>query len=393
MVLLLIINALKGSLADELGQFFQAIHRWDVAKRVVTPSAFSQARRKLSHTAFIKLLDVVCRHVNDHAPLATYKGMRVFAIDGSTMRLPNTQQVRDFFGSSSTAKGKLAMARVSLLFDVLNRCTFDALLGNYHVGELSMLWDHFEHACLPKHHLLLLDRGYFDFTALRNIVDEGGHFCIRLRANLSIYRTFMKSGRQDMTLSLHPPKRNVNGSPSTSNFRKSFPVRVVRYQVDKTTYVLMTSLLGAEYTLADLGDLYHARWQVEESYKLKKCRLQLEQISGVTPEIILQDFHARILKEALTTALVLDCQDRVDAINRRRKHDYKICLTQALANMKNALALLFLRPNPVPVIEDLHDIFSVSLIAIEPGRKYPRNLPKGGTKPQSYSFGYRSNRA
>lgn len=392
MVLLLIINTLKGSLADELDQFFQAINGWDVAKRFVTPSAFSQARRKLSHQAFIKLLDVICALVNDHGSLATYKGLRVFAIDGSTIRLPNSPLVREHFGSTRTPMGRLAMGRVSLLFDVLNRCTIDAILGNYHIGEISMVWDHLAQACLPKNHLILLDRGYFDFATLRDIVDDGGHFCIRLRSNLSVYRTFMKSGLQDMTLSLHPSKKNQKGFSLDSNFRKPFVVRIVRFEAGKSSYILMTSLLDGGYTISELGDLYHARWQIEESFKVKKCRLQIEQISGTTPEIILQDFHARVLKEALTTAMVLDCQERIEIVNRRRKLDYKVCLTQALAKMKNTLPLLFLRPNPIPLVRDLMDIFTASLVAIEPGRMYPRNLPSGGTKSQSYSFGYRSNR-
>ena len=393
LVVLLILNALKGSVADELDQFFQALFKWDVAKRFVTKSAFSQARRKLSHRVFIKLLDQVCALANQQSDLATYKGLRVFAIDGSTMRLPDNLMVRERFGTTRNHNSQRAMGRVSLLFDVLNRITYDAILGEFHTGEISMAWDHLEETQLPQDHLILLDRGYYDFATLRNILNNGGHFCIRLRANLGIYKAFMRSGKDDVCLRLKPPKQNRKGFARESEFRQGFTVRVVRYRIGRTDYILMTSLLAADYTIGELGDLYHARWQVEESFKIKKCRLHIEQISGATPEIALQDFHARVLKEALTACLVLDCNEWLECTNRGKKYDYKICLTQALAKMKNALPLLCLRARPRRLIHDLLDVFRHSLISIEPGRSYPRNLPSNyGSKIQSFTFGYRPNR-
>ena len=321
---------------DELDQFFQALRRWDVARRFVTPSALSQARRKLSHTAFIAVLDAVCRYINDHGNLHTYKGFRVFAIDGSTMRLPDNSVVRDHFGAQRNNVGERAMGRVSLLFDVLNRITYDAILGNFHTGEITMARQHLEDAEIPENSLILMDRGYFDFATLRRIFDNGHHFCIRLRSNLAIYRLFRRNGSDDQVLTLKPPKQNRAGFLPESPFRQSFSVRLVRYRIGQTDYVLMTTLLDSgQYPLPDLGALYHARWQVEESFKVKKCRLQIEHISGATPEIALQDFHARILKECLTSAMLLDVDRHVSQTMSARKFTYKVCITQALAKMKN----------------------------------------------------------
>ncbi len=382
-----------GSLIDEVDQFFQAFFKWDVARRFVTSSAFSQARRKLSHRVFIELLDLVCDFLNREANLVTYMGMRVFAIDGSTMQLPNNKQVSEHFGVTKNNHGKRAMGRVSILHDVLNRITYDAILDSFNRGEISMAWDHLADAKLPDNKLILLDRGYYDFATLRNIISNNGHFCIRLRSNLGIFKAFMKTGLNDTLLTLKPPKQNPKGFSPEGTFRQSFTVRLVRYKVKKTTYILMTSLLDPKHTLADLGDLYHARWQVEESYKLKKCQLQIEHLSGATPEIVLQDFHAAIFKECLTTSLVLDAQERVEQGNKNKKFNYKVCLAQALAKMKNTLPLLFLRTRLEPLVEDLLRIFTKSLISIEPGREYPRHRPgHSGGRTRWISFGYRLNR-
>ena len=90
MVVLFLMNFLKGSLQDEIDQFFQAILKLDVARRVVTRSAICQARQKLSHKVFIGLLDIVCRLLNRRNDLKTFRGLRVLAVDGSTLVLPGT---------------------------------------------------------------------------------------------------------------------------------------------------------------------------------------------------------------------------------------------------------------------------------------------------------------
>ncbi len=66
-----------------------------LAFQTVTASAFCLARYKLKHTAFIVLnipavVEVMYRH-EDHL---THWGFRVLAIDGSKIRLPNTQEYR-----------------------------------------------------------------------------------------------------------------------------------------------------------------------------------------------------------------------------------------------------------------------------------------------------------
>ena len=393
LVLFLILNTLRGAVADELDQFFQAVFRWNIPKRFVSPSAFSQARRKLSHTAFLELLEEVCGVVDQAPETVTYRGLRVFAIDGSTMRLPDNSLVRNEFGVTRNKHSECAMSRVSLLHDVLNRVTYDAILGRFSDGEIDMVWEHLEAVDLPERHLILMDRGYYDFATLRRIVQNGGQFCIRLRANLPVYKAFMKKGVDDACIWLKPPKLNKKGFKEDSIFRRGFMVRIVRYRTEKEDYILMTTLLDPEHTISNLGDLYHARWQVEESFKVKKCRLEIEQISGETPEIIRQDFHARVLKSALVAAMTMDCQGDLLESNKRKKLNYKINLTQALAKMKNTLPLLFLRVDPNQMIEDLLDLFLKNLTSIEPGRSYPRKTEgRRCIKTVTYSFAYRSNR-
>ena len=98
----------------------------------------------------------------------------------------------------------------------------------------------------------------------------------------------------------------------------------------------------------------------------------IEEATGTTPEIVLQDFHAKVFAECLTEALILDVREEVTAYNKGKKRAYMICTAQALAKMKNVFVLLFWREDPTELIMDLRDVFVKNLTAIVPGRKARR---------------------
>jgi hypothetical protein len=73
----------------------------------VTASAYSQARYKLKHTAFIELNQkavVDIRYADtDHQ---RFRGYRLLAVDGSKIRLPDNDEIRAEFGTISYSNGK-----------------------------------------------------------------------------------------------------------------------------------------------------------------------------------------------------------------------------------------------------------------------------------------------
>ena len=197
-----------------------------------------------------------------------------------------------------------------------------------------------------------------------------------------------------MVLDFEPPEGLRRSEDPNSLLSKSFQVRLVRFAVEGEEYVLMTTLLDSKtFPIHEIGDLYHQRWEVEESYKVKKCRMKLETLSGSTPEMIRQDFHAKVFAECLTAALMLETRDEVEAYSLTTRNEYKVSLTQALAKMKNVLVLLFIRRPVAKLIRSLHTIFTKSLVAAVPGRKFRRyGTGKSGPKRQTHSMAYKFNR-
>ena len=57
LIILFLLNMVKHATQDELDEFFKILQGGKIAKRIVTKSAFSQARTKLKYSAFIELND------------------------------------------------------------------------------------------------------------------------------------------------------------------------------------------------------------------------------------------------------------------------------------------------------------------------------------------------
>ena len=154
-----LLNMLKRSQQDELDEFFKLLNGTEVAVRVVTKSAFTQARKKLKYGAFVELNRVQIDYFYQSLRPQTWMGWRLLAVDGSTMQVPNTPENLAHFGAWQPAKGgPCPMARVSQMFDVLNDVTLNALIVPKTFGERELAADHFAHLCPSD--LILLDRGY-----------------------------------------------------------------------------------------------------------------------------------------------------------------------------------------------------------------------------------------
>jgi hypothetical protein len=155
----LLLSLLRGSYQKELDRFFHILGRSDAPSRVVTKAALAKARMKLKYQAFIELNHRLAAFFEHHFTIKTWNGFRLLATDGSTVRLPHTEDIQKHFGSWKVRRGKPSpMARISQLFDTLNKITVDAIISPKHIGERELAATHFLN--LKPTDLVLMDRGY-----------------------------------------------------------------------------------------------------------------------------------------------------------------------------------------------------------------------------------------
>ncbi len=189
-----LLNFVRGSYQDELDKFFKTIHRFDVAKRIVSKAALTKARMKLKFDAFVELNLHLIHYFEKHFNPRTWYGFRLLAIDGSTTRLPMTEGIAQHFGVWNCRQGQPSpMGRISQLFDVLNKITIDAVIHPKGVGERELASQHLLN--LMPNDLILLDRGYPAWWLFCLILSMDGHFCARVSCTKwKVVRKFFYSG-------------------------------------------------------------------------------------------------------------------------------------------------------------------------------------------------------
>lgn len=371
------INLVKGSIQDELDYFFKALKGDQLPERVVTKSAFSQARRKMIHTALVELNRRLVDFFYTHFKGKTWRGYRLLAIDGSIARIPRTDEAVEHFGHWRSRKGESGpRARLSLLQDVLNGITVDALIAPKSQGERILAAQHLNH--IRAEDLILLDRGYPAFWLFTLILSTGAHFCAR--ASLTHWvdiDEFFRSGKTEAWINLLPSPVSVTQCQRLGLSADPLPVRLIRVTLDNgEPEILITSLLDPElYQHHVFKELYHLRWGVEERYKALKSRLEIENFSGFGVEVAYQDFHAKIFSANLTALLVHQAQKTVDNQNRHSKHKYRINFTQAISKMKDAIVLLFTETGIPEIIDKLWSLMTKTIEPVRLNRKSPRPCP------------------
>lgn len=370
-----LINLVRGSYQNELDQFFKALGEHPVAKRIVSKAALSKARAKLSHEAFIELnRELICCFEKTF-PLKRWLGHRLCAIDGTTGRLPKIEKIADHFGVWNVNKGQPSpMARVSQLFDTLNKVSIAALISPKHIDERQHACDLFLNL-MPKD-LVLLDRGYPAFWLFKAILCMNADFCARIAKKWKIVCDFIESGLEEQIVELPAPYSSIKDCQMLGLDTNPIAVRLIRIELDSGEIeVLITSLVDTRrYPYQVFKDLYHHRWPVEEDYKSMKCWLELENFTGKTVHSVYQDFHAKIFAKNLTSILCFPVRCLLERQGKKVKHAHQVNFAQALSKMKHVIVLLFQRPKRTlePMITQLHDIFQRTTEPVRPGRSCPR---------------------
>ena len=110
----------------------------------ISASAYSQARKKFLHTAFIELHEkCVVDVMYGDGEFEKFKDRRLLALDGSTLRLPKSKEARERFGIIKYVNGKktrennIVEGKMTVLYDVLNRIPLSAKLAPGRANDIK----------------------------------------------------------------------------------------------------------------------------------------------------------------------------------------------------------------------------------------------------------------
>lgn len=387
------LNLTKGSYQQELDNFFAISNSNPIPAQVVTKSALTQARKHLSHTAFIDLNhQVVKGYYTNHSNLKTWKGFRLCAIDGSKLRLPNEPDIIETFGvhTGKESQKDCSSALASVYYDVLNHISIDSSINPVYASERKCAASHLESA-LPRD-LSLLDRGYNAFWLYSLYQAKKLSFCMRAKINRGIvFKAFADSRKKEAIVTLQPSDRSLKqcrekGLPSTP-----LKLRLIRVELDNGEIeVLITNLLDEQmFPSSEFKLLYHLRWGIEENYKRLKQWVEIENFSGKSALSVKQDFHAKVLTTNLVSMAANAAQTLVDKTTAHRKLNYQVNFAQAVSKMKNTvLELLLISGHHLKNrLKAIVDYITCTIEPIRPGRSYKR--PKSKMKNKLHFCNYK----
>jgi hypothetical protein len=391
-LIVLIIN-FRSSVQRELDSFFKAVSKSDFKIREVIKGAFTQAMAKLNPWAFKRLNEVAVDTFYKGAEIYQWYKMRVLAVDGTRLVLPNHPSIVEEFGVHKfgpKADSERSLAMGSMLYDVLNQITLDAQISPYASSERDLLEAHLDK--VQTGDLLLLDRGYPCFWLLFLLKARGIEYCVRLKDDWWLkVKDFTQSDELERIVTFSLPKKDRKKLAAFPHMQDAtLTCRLIKIVLETgEKEILCTSLTDTEkYLYKEFDSLYHYRWNEEEAYKLLKSRIEMENFSGKTAKAVKQDFHAKVFLMTLCAAYAHPIEEKVieeyKADQQQRKYDQKINRTNAMSMTMDILIAVIIRKQFRKALNAFDDIVEKTREIIRPGRSFPRNKKLKRTYSMNY---------
>lgn len=219
----------------------------------------------------VEPMRALLRHVSGHIvdlfdPNALWHGLRVCAIDGTHVKVPDSRANRAHFGSSGTADDSAAFPSVHLLMATARagRAILAAVMGPCRIGEITLLHRMITESpqLFTPGHVYLFDRNFWSHDVIEKIHrrGKGAHFVIRIKEGIRLpVVTRLSEGDYLSYVPSPDGKHRVT-------------VRVTEYDVVKTDGELSelfclahTFLDPTEYPKEDIAALYPHRWSASET--------------------------------------------------------------------------------------------------------------------------------
>jgi hypothetical protein len=283
------------SVQSELDAFFASLKPCG-ATVLVSDRALAKARSKLHVPALWALNDRLLDTVEHQGQLHLFKGRRLVCADGTLLAPAQRACLR-------TRSLAAPVQRALGLYLPGNDLMLHVGVGTEAEGERQMLFDQLDR--LRRGDVLVLDRGFPASWLVQALAQRDIDFVIRCDSTQGwgAARNFLRSGYSESWSWLWP-----SDAQQSSTWELDGPacmrVRLVRHVSSSgRTRVLATSLAQDVASVAELGDLYHGRWRIEEAFKRLKHRLGLESVSGLSQHALLVDVATKVLADNLAALL------------------------------------------------------------------------------------------
>jgi hypothetical protein len=287
--------------------------RWGPAERPHSTS-IAHARDRLGWEAVRVLFRKLAARLDiKHSVATAWRGLPVYAVDGTTFMTPDSDENSACFGRPGASRGGRSgfpQLRSVMVLGAWTHSVVAAVFGPYSMGEFSLAT-----YLLPQLRsgaLYLLDRGYSSWVWPARLEQRGLFFVIRLRQGRCAVKPkkLRRLGKGDWLCELSPLSYNTRRLHAAENLPTAIRIRVVMCpRKGFRPYPVMTNLLDqTRYPAHEIAVLYRDRWEVELGYRELKIHMAKERVTfrSKKPERVLQEAYGLLIAYNCVRALMSD---------------------------------------------------------------------------------------
>jgi len=291
--------------------------------RAIDDDAIAHARKRLGVDPVRRFFRLQAEEVR---PSPSFHGLRVWALDGTLLTMPDTEENRKIFGLVKASRGRAAFPQLKVvgLQDVVSRRFRDVVFRRWKAAERKMALPMLPH--IGEGDLVLMDRGFYGAWFFEAIRLQGSHFLCRVPGFVkfkALRGTSKKSGDYLAWIEAPvplPPGQKIQkgpGRPATHR-RVRMLVRVIEYQIRGFERVrLVTSLLDRSIPALDLVLEYHRRWEIElalDELKTHQSSTAVGTLKTIfrshTPRNVMQEAYALVAAYNLVRSTLAEAAQR-----------------------------------------------------------------------------------
>ena len=338
----------------------------------VTGSAIVQARDRLGAEPLKALFESTAKYwAVASAERHQWRGLSVYGVDGSSLRIADTEENEAAFGRPGSSRGRAGypQVRIVALMALRSRLLAGLAVGRFSDSEVTVgrsLWDE-----LPGESLTIMDRGFISYELFHRIQTNGidRHWMTRAKSNMK-WKVVKHLGKNDDLVELPIGKALQRAHPHLPD---TLLVRAVGYtRRGFRPQTLLTSLLDpVAYPAGEIRDLYHERWELEMGFdEIKTHTLEREEtLRSRAPGRVQQEVWGLAVGYNLIRVEMERAAEQADMPPRRMSYRHSLMQIRTFW----VTAWLTVSPGRIPHwLEVLREDLATLILPERRERQYPR---------------------
>lgn len=272
-------------------------------------STYSQARKRLPLETILEFSRRVCDHLGQTAP-AVFEDRRVFILDGTTLTLPPTPQLRQAFPPATNQHGESVwpIAMLMVAAELQSGCVLvprvDPKYGPNNSSEAQQAKEIVGQ--LPQRSIVLADSGFGIFSVAHQATAAGHDFLFRL--SMTRFKSLRKKAQlvdegdrfKSYQLEWIPTASERRNNP---DLPADAALAVFIHEVELAGGTILAMVSGMPLTATCLAELYRRRYDVEFDIRDVKVTMDTENMRAKSVDTVMKELMGSIVAYNLVAQL------------------------------------------------------------------------------------------